>query len=136
MTPNRSRLIEYIVAFVLGGAISLISFAVLGLFRGEVPITDVFKILSDGFVIAGVLLLGIGGLTWIANCGTFHMFGYAARTVFSKFIPMGKNATPKMTYYEYKESKKDRKKRFGYLLLSGVFYLSLGVFMVVGYLYA
>lgn len=96
---------------------------------------DIMKAFCDAFFVSGVLITCIGGLVFVSNGGVFDMLAYGMRTFFESFK---KNVTDRKyrTYYDYKESKKDKKRNFGFLVVVGVAFIVISlVFLALYYKY-
>lgn len=66
--------------------------------------SDVLRIMSDGCFATGLIVLGLAGLMWLANDGTFDALGFVTKTFFSlKWSVFGDF---KEHYIDYKERKK------------------------------
>lgn len=93
---------------------------------------ETVRVLSDSFLFPGVLLGGIGALSWIASEGTFDMLSYGFAFCFSKLIHPHKSF---MGFYEYKMEKSD--KREGWLvpeLIVGLLCIAVSAIFVVIYM--
>jgi hypothetical protein len=90
-------------------------------------IKTVFHILCDAFVAVGVTVAGAGLLVFTTNEGTFDglVFGVQA------FINMFKKNVDKKykNFFEYKESRADKKFEFGYIVICGLVFLVIGIVM-------
>lgn len=86
-------------------AIVLIIAALRGLFSSQ-NTQEVLRNLCDAFFIAGVLLAGVGLLTFVASKGAYDIFSYAGKVIVMKFRP--KQDVPK--YYDYVEEKNKNRK--------------------------
>lgn len=72
---------------------------------GETDIAMIIRRLSDCFLIPGVLLGGIGCLSWIAAKGNFDMLAFGAKL----FVNMMIHPTQKQeTFYEYKMRQEEK----------------------------
>ncbi len=92
--------------------------------------------LSDGFFVAAVLLLGMGGIRWVNNTGSFDAMGYSIKTTVQTFLPMlqvGRLADHEEDFLSYKERKAESRKDASDLLMVGAFYLVLSVAALVLY---
>ena len=87
--------------------------------------------LANCFTIPGVLLAGVGGISWAAKFGTFDMLGYGSRSFFGIFIrPLADDLPP--TFYDYRKAKEEKgRKWLVELFLTGVVFLALGVIFTV-----
>ncbi len=101
------------------------------LFSQTDPCT-IFHILCDSFFVVGVVLTGFGLLVFCSNEGTFDMMIYGVRSFLDLFR---KNATKKFpTFYDYKTSREDKKLKFGFMLICGLFFIAIS--LVMYYFYA
>ncbi len=86
---------------------------------------EIFRILSDCFVITGVLAAGVAGVSWAGAQGTFDMLHYGVKSVLF-FIPRVRASTEK-TFYDYRKKREDRGRRWlPELLVVGLVFLLLG----------
>ncbi|MCQ2435662.1 MAG: DUF3899 domain-containing protein [Clostridia bacterium] len=131
MTDKRRTLISYCVtvALAIGAAIGIGSNR--GLF-GECTVSERMSYISDGCVVPGIFLTGVGLLILISSTGFFDIFGYAFSNILRLFTPLT-SAKAKLSYYDYKvvKSEKHEKQRaissilvvgVAMLVLSGLFY--------------
>lgn len=87
----------------------------------------VMMALSDGFFIIGVLLGGVGCLTWISSTGFFDMLTYGFHSLKSMIMPFRAPKKPK-PFYDYKlEREERRKKPLNMPLILGVVYIALAL---------
>ena len=94
-----------------------------------------FGLLSDGLMVSGMILAGIGGLSYAASKGAYDAFGYA----FSRFS-LHSLFTTRQTYkspesfYEYKSQKNENRRPWSpVLLITGLGALALSGLCLVGY---
>ena len=123
--------LKYLITFGVGAVMAFLSAWALGLFSAE-GATDVMKALSDGCAIAGVLLFGVGLLVFASNAGMFSMISYGAISFVNAFRRDVSKRKYK-TYYDYTEAKKEKKKKFSHLLLTGLAFIALAVFFLILY---
>ncbi len=93
------------------------------------------RLLSDGFFVAGVMLLGMAGITFATNAGCFDMMGYSMRSLLGVVIPGTRLGDPHdgESYLDYKERKSEKRKSPAPLLFSGAFHMSISMVMLVIY---
>ena len=91
----------------------------------------IFHILTDAFFVAGVLITATGLLIFTSNEGSFDMLVYGV----SSFVDIFRKTSQKKyeTYFDYKESRQDKKVSFGYLLICGAIYLAIAFIMYYFY---
>ncbi len=91
--------------------------SLMGVFKA--PSTqELLRILCDAFFVVGVLLGGVGLLSWIGSNGFFDIFSYAVKVVVIKFRPKAKLES----YYDYKQNKDEERKPWlkGLLFCGGI----------------
>lgn len=112
---------------LLGGLLAV--FGIIwakGIFNQTAP-DVIFHILCDAFFIVAVLLLATGLLIFSTNEGTFDILAYGM----SSFLGIFRNKrVPKYeTFYDYRESRQDKKVKFGYFLICGAGFLAVAFLM-------
>ena len=127
------KLKGFIIYLVLG---LLIAAVVVSLnWESEFPLT---QRLSDGFFVAAVLLLGMGGLKSVRNRGFFDMAAYGISAALHTAMPFLKMNSPlderEEDFVAYKERKKEERKSAREILWAGAVYLILAAIMLVIYL--
>ena len=88
--------------------------------------------LCDGFFVAAVLLLGIGGIKAARNKGSFDVAGFGLRHVVDITIPALRREE-KEDLQQYRERKAMERKSSVGLLLAGGIYLVLSVIALAVY---
>lgn len=118
---------DFLVNLVLGAVIAGLVFA-LNMSREY----GVLRCVCDGFFVAAVLLLGMGGIRAVTNRGAFDVAGYGLKSAVGMVLPMFR-PDEKETVQQYRERKaKERKSAFGLLTAGGV-YLILSVAALIVY---
>lgn len=121
---------KYLIALGIGFALT--AWVVLGndIFN-QTDMADILQILADGFTLPAVLLLGSGGLIFASNEGTFDSLVYGVRSFMDMFRKERKNEFK--SFYDYKESKAEKRMSFGFLLISGLVFAVLTAITLVLY---
>ncbi len=125
---------KYLITVAMGLIIAFLALLPRDIFHLTAAV-DIMKAFCDAFFVSGVLITCIGGLVFVSNGGVFDMLAYGMRTFFESFK---KNVTDRKyrTYYDYKESKKDKKRNFGFLVVVGVAFIVISlVFLALYYKY-
>lgn len=118
MKATRKYLITLLIGF---GAVALILWS-KDIFHQTAPV-DVFHILTDAFFVVGVVMTCIGLLVFSSNEGSFDMLVYGVKSFIDLFR---KNSVKKYdSFYDYRESRADKKIKFGFLLICGLFFLAV-----------
>ena len=85
-----------------------------------------FHSLCNGFFVAAVMLLGVGGLKFIRNKGAFDVAGFGFSSVVRITFPfLGDNKEEDI--HEYRERKAQERKGAGGLLAAGAIYMVLSI---------
>lgn len=93
----------------------------------------VMSCLSDGCFITGVLLAGIGFLTWISSTGFFDMLYYGFQSLKVFVMPFKAPKKPK-AFYDYKTERQTRRKKpLNSVLMVGLAYLALAALFAALY---
>lgn len=126
------RVWKYVTAAGIGGIIFLVAAISRGAF-GFAETKEVVRVLSDSAFLSGVLLTGAGLLLFCADGGLFDMFAYGAVLLVCTFKRNVRDRKYR-DFYEYREAKKEnRKGGFGFLLLTGIFFLALATIFLALY---
>ena len=119
------------------GITLLAGFAIVALilfgkdFFSQTDLEVIFHILSDAFFVSGVVITAVGLLVFSSNEGTFDMLVYGMDVFADFFRKKSRKKAP--TYYDYKEMKAGKKIRFGFLVISGLFFLAIAFAMYLFY---
>lgn len=92
-----------------------------------------FHRLCDSCFVAGVMLMGVGGLKWARNAGTFDMMAYGISAALDMALPWLKREQKDVDFAAYKERKQEERKPAGDLLIAGAVYLALAVIFLILY---
>lgn len=79
----RGKYIKYLIVTVIGILLALPIFSYRNLLDAN-NMKDIVCILSDGFLLPGVLILGAGLLLLVSNGGMFDIFTYSIKKMRSK----------------------------------------------------
>ena len=113
--------------------IAVAVFAIDGFFTDDIAVN--IQILSDGFSVAGILMLLFAGMIFISSEGALIGIGFVIRNVFLAFIPMGR--AKHEVYAKYRERKlSELKKQSDHcVLFTGLLFFAIGIiFSVIWYL--
>lgn len=121
---------DFVVSFICGAVIAV----------GIIMITDrqlgLVSALCDGFFVAGVLILGSGGLKFVRNQGQFDLITYGVSHWFTNrwngLSPMSQEHRNE-DLAEYKERKREERKSPLGLVVAGAIYLVLAGIMLLFY---
>lgn len=105
---NKKVIRQYAVAIIFALVLFFVAAFSQGLFQQE-SLQELFGCLSDCFLLPGVMLGGMGILTWISKEGGFDMLAYGFSFFFNRlFHPREKQEA----YYEYKMRKYEGPQRW------------------------
>ena len=100
-----TKRVKHLIYFAVTMTLVFVAAVLQGLFNPPEGLR-VSVILCNAFFIIGVLMSGIGVLSWAGSKGTYDIFGYAGKVVLYKFKP--KEQMP--TYYDYMQEKNKNRK--------------------------
>lgn len=121
------KLRKYFITLTAGLAAGVAIAWAKGVFAQTDP-ASVFHILCDCFFAVGTVLCCAGLLIFSSNEGTFDMLSYGV----SSFLDLFRTKSKKKydTFFDYRESKADKKIRFGFLLICGLIFLAASLAML------
>lgn len=123
-------LTKYLVAILIGLIVVGAVLLVRDVFSAT-ETSDVFLHLTDAFFISGVLITSAGAIVFTSNHGAWDMLAYGVSSFMDLFRKREKKRYD--SFYDYKESRADKKSGFGFLLISGAFFLIVSMIMLFFY---
>lgn len=99
---KRKYLISALICLVIAGAV----FFIRKLYSAG-DLKAVMGGISDCFFVSGVMMTGVGLISWAGRLGTFDMLGYGTRLFASHFSKSLAKNTP-ATFYDYKVVKDEK----------------------------
>ena len=122
--------LKYFITLLCGFAASMLIFLVKDIFS-QTEAVNVFHILCDGFFAVGVVITAAGLLIFSSNEGSFDAIVYGI----GSFIDMFRRTSKRKyeTLYDYRESRSEKKVKFGFLLICGLFFILLAMVMYLFY---
>ncbi|MCI9338372.1 MAG: DUF3899 domain-containing protein [Lachnospiraceae bacterium] len=117
------------ISFVICSVCTFLTAWARGVFEQTAPVY-VFQVLSDSFLVVGMVATCIALLLFTGNEGTFDMIVYGVQTFWSVFR---KDMSRKYeTFYDYRVARQEKKSPFLFLLVcGGVFLLMSGAMYAV-----
>ena len=128
--------LRYVFAAAAGLLITLSICLLKGVFQETDPALIV-RYLSDAFLIPGVLLTGIGLLSFLKKEGAYDGLGYTFTTMkrtftMRRYMDPIEEGSEDRTYFGYKENAKAKRKVSWHLIIvGGVFLLASIAFTIV-----
>lgn len=130
---KRTLRTKYLVCFAIASLITLAVFAIKGFFTDSLAVN--LQILSDGFVVSGLMLLSFAGMMFISGEGGLIGIGYVLKNVLLDFIPMGRMKQEVYGKYRERKMKELQENRDSSAFVVGVLFLSVGIlFTVIWYI--
>ena len=130
---DKTNLIKYLVHIGVGLLLFGVCVSTRGVFDAA-STQEMFGLLSDCFLVPGLVMGGIGLLSWVGSEGTFTMLRYGFSMVFNRLIHP-KEQFP--GYYEYATQRNEERKpwlKHSLIVGTGFFVLSLiclGIYAVI-----
>ena len=130
MEDNRFiKWLKPIIAAVVVLALYALSFE---LFSAE-NMEELFKDLSDCFVVTGILLSGVGAISWAGTEGAFDMLAYGCKTFLGLFSTSYSKKLPK-SFYDYKQERMEKNRPWlKQTLVVGLIVLAVGLMLLIPY---
>ena len=126
---KKNKLIGYTVNFVIASVITLTVFAIKGFFTDSLAVN--LQILSDGFVVSGLMLLAFAGMLFISGEGGLIGIGFVLRNVLLDFLPMGRMKQEVYAKYRERKMKELKEHRDICTPVVGLIFFSIGVLFTV-----
>lgn len=124
------KLIKYIIVIGIGLLIAFL----IAISKDVFSVTDkktLYHILSDSFMVPGVITTGMGLLIYVSDEGVFDGLIYGVMAFINMFSP--RNERKYNSLYEYKQKKHATRTKVGFILISGLIIVSLAVIMLILY---
>lgn len=128
---KKRRWVPYVVTFAVLAALTLLcAWPMNGYADGTVK--ELLGIWSSAFAVPGIVCLGAGLLIWCSNEGAFDMLSYGVKAFFRLFR---KDVRDRKYggYYEYQQARRNKKKSFLYMVVSGGVFALVGVVLIIIY---
>lgn len=129
----RRFLLQYVLPFAAGIVIVFVYAVLLDVFNSENTASDVFALLSNGSLIVGAVLAGVGLLVFSADQGTFDGIGFAFKGISRQFIPGAALLQHRESYQHYVERKHRTSSEFLHFVFVGLFFIAMSGLMLVFY---
>ena len=111
---------DFLFNLIAGAVVAVLVFA-LGMSRGY----EITRCVCDGFFVAAVMLIGIGGLKGVRNKGVFDVTGYGIKSAIDA-IPIFHHSE-KEDIEQYRQRKAKERRGASGMLLAGAVYLILSI---------
>lgn len=125
MTNKRKKIL---INLIIGLVIAIIVFFIR--FDKGFPLIHQ---LCDCCFVPGVMLLGMGGLKFARNAGTFDMVVYGVDSALRMTLPWIMKEKKDVDFVAYKDRKKEERKPATELLIAGSLYMGLAMILLVIY---
>lgn len=122
--------IRFLVDSVIGLVVAVVVWWIEGLFQAETAL-DVLRILSDGFFVAGMLFLAMGGLKWTTNGGVMDGLGFTFKTGLARI--RSDYETAHMSFREYREARQEKATSPKSSLLAGTLHIAIAAVLYLVY---
>ena len=127
--------LKYGIAAAVGLLIALSICLLKGVFR-ETDQALIVRYLSDAFLIPGVLLMGIGLLSYIKKEGAYDGLGYTFQTMRRAFAMRNyrepiEEGSEDRTYFGYKQKVKAKRKVAWHLVIVGGGFLLIAIVLTI-----
>ena len=129
---EENKFIKWLKPIIAAVVIIVIGAFSRGLFQAENS-EEIFKDLSDCFFISGIVLSGVGAISWAGSEGSFDMISYGCKTFFGLFSASYAKKLPK-SFYDYKQEQIEKNKPWlMQTLIVGLAVLAVGLLFLIPY---
>lgn len=125
---RKAFFIRFVITFGAGLVAAFLLMLLRGAFSAETK-SDAFRLVSDGFSVAGVILLCVGALIFTSNMGTFTMLSYSV-SLWGKLFRKDLSAENR-SYYEYRKRKLAKKSPVMHFIISGAVLILIGIVFII-----
>lgn len=121
---------KYLITLIVGFSTAILIAWSKDIFAQTAPV-QIFHILCDSFFAVGTVIVCAGLLVFSSNEGTFDILVYGMNS----FLDMFRKSSRKKydTFYDYRESRADKKNGFGFLLICGLLFVAISLVMYLFY---
>lgn len=133
--PNVEKLkgrpwLPYVITFVVLAALTLLVAWAEGGYS-HAPTWLLIGYWGSSVAISGIIAISFGVLVWASNGGAFDIFAYGGRTFVRMFFKKDVLDRKYPTYYDYRESRKKKKRNFWFVAIVGGVYFVVGIVLSV-----
>ena len=129
------KVLPYLISAVIGAAVAILIMFASYKIHTVAPVREnareIMGILSNAFLVPGVILAGIGLIIFASNGGAFDMLAFAVIRFFDLFKKDVKGKYKDL--YEYRAAKKDREYKTTFMLWVGLAFIALAVIFLICY---
>lgn len=115
---------SYVIAAAFCAVVAVLYMIVTDVFH-QADVSVFYKEMSNAFFLPGFLMALFGGLVFCTNQGALDMLAFGFIKLFDLFKKPSQ--VKYRTYYDYKESKKGKKRPVASLLIVGLVFIVLSV---------
>ena len=127
----KKKIKKYIGPLVVAVAIFVTCMFANGGIFGENKAESLLYGICNCFTIPGIILTGIGAISWAGKFGTFDMLSFGTRSFFGIFIKPLSNDMP-TNFYDYRKEKDEKGRKWSpELLIVGAIFLAVGLMLAV-----
>ena len=123
------KVLPYLISAVIGAAVAILIMFASYKIHTVAPVREnareIMGILSNAFLVPGVILAGIGLIIFASNGGAFDMLAFAVIRFFDLFKKDVKG--------KYRAAKKDREYKTTFMLWVGLAFIALAVIFLICY---
>ena len=125
----KNKIKKYIGPLVVAVAIFVTCMFANGGIFGENKAESLLYGICNCFTIPGIILTGIGAISWAGKFGTFDMLSFGTRSFFGIFIKPLSNDMP-TNFYDYRKEKDEKGRKWSPELLTvGAIFLAVGLIL-------
>lgn len=129
------KVLPYLICAAIGAVLSIVIMFAAYRIHTVPPVPEnareLMGVLSNAFLVPGVILAGAGLIVVASNGGAFDMLAFAVIRFFDLFKKDVKGKYK--DFHDYREAKKDRGLKTTFMLFTGLGYIALAVIFLICY---
>ena len=128
----RNTILKYSISFTILTGLLFLVISTRGIFSDDLDKVTVYRYLTDGFTLPGIIFILVGLLVLLTNQGSLTSITWALKRFFKALIPFA-NTKPGLSYQEYKDTRTPIT-GYSFLFISGFIYFGIGlIFLILFY---
>lgn len=133
---KKQKIISSIVVLIIGLLIAYSMCSSSNIFSQSK--IEMMKILSNAFLLPGVIFMGLGSLIFVSNFGYFGIFDFGFKQFFNQFGSKEKKKAFREKYpdyYTYTKEKQKEQAQYTFILFPGILFMLLSALFTILFYY-
>ena len=122
---SKETLKKYAICFGVEIFIAFLVIWVNGFFTESIAVN--IQIIADACFVAGILMTSFAAMMYISGEGALIGIGFALKTAFLTFIPMGREKQERYTDYRARKLSEAKKHSNSHIFVTGLIFVFIGI---------